>query len=143
MGVQATNGLDFVLNWLIDDGVESRGDMKALLSSGFCHLGVATAYHKIHGLIAVVVLSKLFYERSKESGLYIEGDEAENATNISNDLISRMPEEIREIPPDAVGMTVSRYYIEKDGQGKTQYVLEYKLKTGLTREEVKEYEGDR
>jgi hypothetical protein len=32
--------------------------MKALLNAGFCHVGIATAYHKIHGIIAVVVLAK-------------------------------------------------------------------------------------
>jgi hypothetical protein len=79
---------------------------------------------------------------NKDTGRYFEGDEAENADNASNDLISRMPEEIREIPPDAVGMSVSRYYIERDGKGTTQYVMEYKLKTGLTRTETKEYEGN-
>lgn len=142
VGVQATNGLDFVLNWLIDDGVESRGDMKALINSGFCHIGVASNYHKIHGIIAVVVLAKHFYPIDHVTGRYVDGEEAENATNASNNLISKMPEEIREIPDDAVGMKVSRYYIEKDGAGKTQYVLEYKLKTGMLREEVKEYEGD-
>jgi hypothetical protein len=127
---------------LIDDGVESRGDMKALLNMGFCHIGVATAYHKIHGIVAVIVLAKHFYCKDKETGKFEEGDIAENATNASNNLISRMPEEIREIPDDAVGMKVSRFYIEKDGEGKTQYVLEYKLKTGQIREEVKEYEGN-
>jgi uncharacterized protein YkwD len=34
-----------VLNWLIDDGVPSRGDMKALLNSEFNHIGVATEDH--------------------------------------------------------------------------------------------------
>lgn len=115
--------------------------MKALLNSEFNHIGVATEDHPQHGLIAIVVLAKQFYEIDHVTGRFVEGEEAEKATNNSNNLISRIPEELREIPNDAVGMKVSRYYIEKDGKGKTQYVLEYKLKNGLLREEVKVYEG--
>ena len=77
------------------------------------------------------------------TGNYVDGKEAEEASNQSSDLLSRMPEDLREIPDDAVGMKVSRYYIEKDGIGTTQYVLEYKLKNGLLREAVKEFPGKR
>ena len=117
--------------------------MHTLLSSDFTQIGIASYDHKLHGIIAVLVLAKKFYEIDKVTGNFVEGKEAEEATNQSNDLLSRMPEELRAIPDGAVGMKVSRYYIEKDGTSTTQYVLEYKLKNGLLREEVKEFEGKR
>lgn len=139
--MQATTGLDFVLNWLLSDGVPSRADMHTILSSDFTEIGVASFDHKIHGIVAVIVLAKKFYEIDKVTGKFVEGEEAEKASNQSSDLLSRMPEQLRVVPDDAVGMKVSRYYIEKEGSGTTQYVLEYKLKNGLIREETKEFEG--
>ena len=115
--------------------------MHTLLSSDFTQVGVSSFDHKSHGIVAVVVLAKKFYELDKVTGNFVEGKEAEEATNQSTDLLSRMPEGLREIPDDAVGMKVSRYYIERDGTATTQYVLEYKLKNGLIREEVKEFQG--
>lgn len=143
IGVQSTTGLDFVLNWLVSDGIPSRSDMHTLLSPDFNQVGISSSDHKSHGIVVVVVLAKKFYEIDKVTGNFVEGKEAEEATNQSSDLLSRMPEELREIPDDAVGMKVSRYYIEKDGTATTQYVLEYKLKNGLLREEVKEFQGKR
>ena len=32
IGVQPTNGLNFMIQWIIDDGVKNRGDRKSLLS---------------------------------------------------------------------------------------------------------------
>ena len=142
VGIQATNGLDFVLNWLIDDGVPSRGDQRVILNKDFYHIGIGCADHNIHGIIVVIVLAKHFYDIDLVTGRFFEEEEAENANNLSNNLISRIPEEIRDIPDDSVGMKVSRIYIEKEGVGKTQYVMEYKLKNGLIREETKVYEGN-
>ena len=139
IGVQAVTGQDFVINWLIDDGIEQRGDMKAILNGGFTHIGIGTAKHRIHGLIAVIVLAKSFWEKDRYGNL---PEEAEKADNTNPDLMGKMPEELRELPEDAVGVDIERTYKEEGGSGRTVYNLVYRLKDGTRREEIKEYEGE-
>lgn len=138
IGVQAIDGNDFVLNWLIDDGIEGRGDMKTILNGGFTKIGVGSAKHKVHGIISVIVLAKNFWEFDEEGKL---SDEAEKAGNTNPDLLNTVPDEIKNLPDDSVGVDIKRIYMEEGGIGKTMYKLEYRLKDGTRRTEVKEYEG--
>lgn len=138
IGVQAIDGNDFVLNWLIDDGIEGRGDMKSILNGGFTKIGISTTKHKIHGIISVVVLAKNFWEFDADGKLSEEG---EKANNTNPELLDIVPPEIKQLPDDAVGVDIKRIYIEDGGIGKTMYKLDYRLKDGTKRTEVKEYEG--
>lgn len=138
IGVQAIDGNDFVLNWLIDDGIEGRGDMKAILNGSFGKIGVGVAKHKVHGIIAVIVLAKNFWEFGEDGKL---SEEAQQADNTNPDLLNIVPEEIKNLPEDAVGVDIKRIYMEDGGIGRTMYSLDYRLKDGTSRMEVKEYEG--
>lgn len=138
IGVQAIDGNDFVLNWLIDDGIEGRGDMKTILNGGFSKIGVGVAKHKVHGIIAVIVLAKNFWEFD-ENGML--SDEAMKADNTNPDLLNTVPDEIKNLPDDAVGVDIKRIYMEDGGAGKTMYKLDYRLKDGTQRTEVKEFDG--
>ena len=58
ISVLAENGLDFVLGWMIDDGVSLRPDRKMILNRKFTKFGVGCAEHQMYGTIAVVVFAE-------------------------------------------------------------------------------------
>lgn len=138
LGVIPSNGLDFVLQWMIDDGVKSRGDRKSILNAEFTKFGVACAPHKTYKTIAVVTFAKDYVEKDAEGNMP-EGFAPEPKTN--EDLKNTMPDELKELPEDANGMTIKRKIVTESGVTKTIYTLIYQLKDGNTRELVKEYEG--
>jgi hypothetical protein len=57
-------------------------------------------------------------------------------------MMAILPEEIKTLPDDAVGVDIERTYKEENGAAKTCYKLVYKLKDGSERTEEKEYEGE-
>lgn len=138
LGVIPTNGLDFVLQWMIDDGVKTRGDRKTILNPEFGKFGVACAKHKVYKTIAVVTFAKEYIEKDEEGNLP-EHSQPEPVTN--EDLKNTMPDELKKLPDDAEGMTIKRKVITEAGETKTIYNLIYQLKDGGTRELTKEYEG--
>ena len=141
VGVIPTNGLDFVLQWMIDDGVKTRGDRKTILNPEFTKFGVACAVHKVYKTVAVVTFAKDYVEKDAEGNLP-ENVGPEPKTN--EDLKNTMPDELKELPEDAEGMTINRKIITESGVTKTIYTLVYQLKDGAgTRELVKEYDGRR
>ena len=85
---------DYVLHWIVNDGVESRGDRKQLVSSNFGKIGVALANHSTQGLIAVVVLAKDFVLRGKD-GKLPEG--IDNAPIYNDKMMDDIPEDIKEL----------------------------------------------
>ena len=138
IGVIPTNGLDFVLQWMIDDGVKTRGDRKTILNAEFGKFGVACAKHKIYKTIAIVTFA-LDYVDKDENGKLPENFGPEPTTN--DELKNTMPEELKALPEDANGMSIKRQVITESGNTKTIYTLTYQLKEGGTRELKKEYEG--
>jgi len=138
IGVIPTNGLDFVLQWMIDDGVKTRGDRKTILNAEFGRFGVACAKHKIYKTIAVVTFAKDYVEKDAEGNL---PDNVGPAPKTNDELKNTMPAELKELPEDAEGMSIKRKVTTESGETKTVYTIVYKLKDGGSRELVKEYEG--
>ena len=64
IGVIPVNGLDFVLQWIIDDGVKDRGDRKTILNPEFTKFGVACSKHKIYKTMAVVTFAADYVEKA-------------------------------------------------------------------------------
>jgi len=133
IGVQPTTGLDFVLQWMIDDGVKSRGDRKSILSQEFTKFGVAVGTHKTYKTVAVVVFAEKFAPEGEELP---EPEAKENP-----DLIKSLPDGLSELPEDAESMKVRKNLTMCDGNWKTKYTITYTLKDGGERELVKEYDG--
>ena len=100
IGVQPENGLNFVLQWIIDDGVKTRGDRKSILSPDFTKIGVAVGPHKTYKTVAVVVFAEAF---AGEGEKLPEPEVKEN-----KDLIKSLPDGLGELPSDAKGMTVKK-----------------------------------
>jgi len=91
-GVIPGNGLDYVLQWLIDDGVKVRGDRKTILNKEYTKFGVACAPHKIYKTCAIVTFAKDYVEKDAEGNLPAEAVQ-EALTN--DKLIDTMPEELK------------------------------------------------
>lgn len=51
---------EFLLHWLINDGLKNRGDRLQILNSEYRKVGVAVSNHKDFGLVAVVVFVREF-----------------------------------------------------------------------------------
>jgi hypothetical protein len=138
IGVIPVNGLDFVLQWMIDDGVKTRGDRKTILNPEFGKFGVACAKHKIYKTIAVITFAKDYVEKDADGKL---PDNVGPEPKTNDELKNTMPDELKKLPDDAEGMTIKRKVITESGETKTIYTLIYQLKEGGTREVTKEYEG--
>jgi len=91
---QYLSASDFLLHWLINDGVESRGDRKHLLSPLYKKIGIHVGKNKDHGTQAVVVLAREFFERL-EDGTFRDGVTEEPLFDES--LGETIPEEIKEL----------------------------------------------
>lgn len=87
VGVQSTSGLDYVLQWFIDDGIQKRGDRQTIINKEFTKVGVAAAKHKTYGTIAVAVFATSFAD---EGETLPEPEVKENAG-----LIDSLPEELK------------------------------------------------
>lgn len=133
IGVQPETGLNFVLQWMIDDGVKTRGDRKSILSPDFTRVGIAACPHKTYKTVAVVVFAESF---AGEGETLPEPEVKENP-----DLIKSLPEGLDQLPEDAKGMTVKKNMTQIDGQWTTKYIITYQLNDGGERELVKEYPG--
>lgn len=133
IGVQPTNGLNFVIQWVIDDGVKGRGDRNSILNKEFHKVGIACATHKIYKTVAVVVFAEMFAA---------EGEELREVKAKENpDLIKKLPDGLDKIPEDADSMTVKKKLALVEGAWTTTFVLTYKLKDGSERVVEKEYDG--
>ena len=133
IGVQPESGLNFVLQWIIDDGVKTRGDRKSILSPDFTRVGVAACAHKTYKTVAVVVFSEAF---AGEGETLPEPEVKENP-----DLIKSLPDGLNELPDDAKGMTVKKNMTQIDGQWTTKFIITYQLNDGGERVLEKEYPG--
>ena len=94
VGVIPHTGLDFVLQWMIDDGVKTRGDRKSILNKEFTKFGVATAKHKIYETIAVVTFARDYVEKDADGNL---PPEAIQEAQTNDKLKDTMPEELKEL----------------------------------------------
>lgn len=94
VGVIPSNGLDYVLQWMIDDGVKTRGDRKTIMNKEFTKFGVACAKHKVYGTTAVVTFAQDYVEKDSD-GKLPEGALPEPTTN--EELKNTMPEELKKL----------------------------------------------
>jgi hypothetical protein len=94
VGVIPVNGLDYVLQWLIDDGVKTRGDRKTIMNREFTKFGVACAKHKVYDTTAVVTFCKDYVEKDEEGNL---PPEAVQEALQNDKLKDTMPEELKEL----------------------------------------------
>lgn len=139
IGVIPVNGLDFVLQWIIDDGVKDRGDRKSILNPEFTKFGVACAKHKIYKTIAVITFAADYVDKDAD-GKLPDGVGPTPTTN--EELKNTMPDELKVLPEDAEGMSINRKVVTESGVTKTIYNITYTLKDKKgTRTLTKEYEG--
>lgn len=131
ISVLSTTALDFVLQWVIDDGVKSRGDRKTLLSKDFTKFGVGfNPAHKTYKTCAVVVLAGVFGE---------EGGQDAPIPAQNDKLMDEMPEELKKMPEGAKGMSVTRKTLIEGDKKKVIYTVKYDMEDGSQKEVVKEY----
>ena len=94
VGVIPTNGLDFLLQWLIDDGVKTRGDRKTIMNKEFTKFGVACAKHKVYKSCAVVKFARDYVEKDAAGNI----PEGALPQALENDkLKDTMPEELKDL----------------------------------------------
>jgi uncharacterized protein YkwD len=131
IAVQSTSAIDFVIQWVIDDGVKSRGDRKTLLSKEFTKFGVGyNNAHKTYKSCAVVVFA----------GVFAEQGSSDLPPPVQNDkLMDEMPEELKKMPDGAKGMSVSRKTITEGEKKKVIYTVKYDMEDGQPKEITKEY----
>lgn len=131
IAVQSNNALDFILQWIIDDGVNSRGDRKTLLSKEFTKFGIGyNPTHKTYKTIAVVVLS----------GVFGRPGTSDAPVPVQNErLIEEMPEELKKMPDNAKGMAVTRKTLVEGDRKRIVYQIRYDLEDGTTKEVTKEF----
>lgn len=131
IAVLSTTAMDFVLQWLIDDGVKSRGDRKTILSKDFTKFGVGYhPTHKTYKTCAVVVFAGVFGE---------EGETDAPVPAQNEKLMDEMPEELKKMPEGAKGMAVTRKTLIEGDKKKIIYTVKYDMEDGSTKEVVKEY----
>lgn len=94
VGVIPSNGLDFVLQWMIDDGVKTRGDRKTIMNKEFTKFGVACAAHKVYKTCAVVKFARDYVEKDAEGNI----PEGALPQALENDKLKEtMPEELKDL----------------------------------------------
>ncbi len=131
IAVLSTTAMDFVLQWLIDDGVKSRGDRKTILSKDFTKFGVGfNGAHKTYKTCSVVVFAGVFGE---------EGETDAPVPAQNEKLMEEMPEELKKMPEGAKGMSVTRKTLIEGDKKKVIYTVKYDMDDGSTKEVVKEY----
>jgi uncharacterized protein YkwD len=121
IGTKCTKAIDFVVQWLIDDGVASRGDRKYLLSSDFNFIGVGySGDHKKEGTCVVLVFANEFVEDISPK------EEKEIA----------LPKEVDEVqtPKDTRGVSLAK----KISGDKTVYTIGFEFNDGTKKEVKKE-----
>jgi uncharacterized protein YkwD len=133
IAVQSANALDVILQWIIDDGVKSRGDRKTLLSKDFTKIGIGfNPNHKSYKTCAVVVLA----------GIFGEVGSSDQPVPVTNEkLMDEMPEELKKMPDGAKGMAVTRKTLIEGEKKKTIYTVKYDMDDGSVKEVVKEYDN--
>lgn len=131
IAVQSTTPLDFLLQWIIDDGVKSRGDRKTIFSKDFTKFGVGyNPSHKTYKSVSVVVFAGVFGEiGSQETPVPVQNDR----------LMEEMPEELKKMPEGAKGMAVTRKTLIEGDKKKIVYTVKYDMEDGSQKEVVKEY----
>ena len=131
IAVQSNTAMDFILQWLIDDGVKSRGDRKTILSKDFQKFGVGyNPAHKTYKTCVVVVFAGVFGESgSQETPVPVQNDK----------LMEEMPEELKKMPEGAKGMSVTRKTLIEGDKKKVIYTVKYDMEDGTQKEVVKEY----
>src|SRR3990167_2132213 len=131
IGVQACTPTDLLLKWLIDDGIPSRGDRKALLIEKTSKIGIGVSlHHKTHQVCVVAILVENF--GPKGSSDVPEPVQNENITN-------ELPDDIKVLPDDALSMQIVRRTIIDNSTKKMTYTLKYEQKDGTFKEVVKSY----
>ena len=94
VGVIPTTGLDFVLQWMIDDGVKTRGDRKTIMNKEFTKFGVACAKHTVYKTCAVVKFTRDYVEKDAEGNI----PEGALPQALENDKLKEtMPEELKDL----------------------------------------------
>jgi hypothetical protein len=131
IAVQSNNAMDFLLQWLIDDGVSTRGDRKTILSKEFSKVGVGVNLsHKTYKTCAVVVFAGVFgKDGSSEAPVPVQNDK----------LIEEMPEDLKKMPDGAKGMAVTRKTLMEGDKKRIVYHIRYDMEDGTTKETTKEY----
>jgi len=133
IAVLGTNAMDIILQWLIDDGVKTRGDRKTIMSKDFAKFGVGFSdKHKTYKTVCVVVFAGVFGEEGVE----------DQATPVTNEkLLQEMPEDLKQMPDGAKGMAVTRKILIEGDKKKTVYTVKYDMEDGKTKEVVREVDG--
>lgn len=131
IAVQTTTPTDLILKWLIDDGIQTRGDRNALLIEKPSKIGIGVnLHHKTHQVCIVAILVEHFGQKGSPD----LPKPVENA-NITNEL----PEDIKALPEDALSMNIFRRTISENGVKKITYNLKYEMKDGTSKEVIKVY----
>lgn len=130
IAVQSNTALDIVLQWLIDDGVKSRGDRKTIFSKDFTKFGVGyNPDHKAYKTCAVIVFA----------GQFGADGSLEAPTPVQNEkLMDEMPEDLKQLPEDAKGMSVTRKTVIEGDKKKIVYTVKYDMNDGSVKEVVRE-----
>jgi len=82
---QYYNASDFMLHWLVCDGIDKRSDRLHILKKDYTSAGVFVGKHKEYGTCAVVIFSSKF----------IPNGEEEDLSTIADSDLGEIPDEIK------------------------------------------------
>lgn len=156
LAFQQTNGLDFVLYWVVDDGVKSRADRKNLFNPAFGVCGVSCGIHPKFKTCSVLLMTGELkegetgkeatrlaneYEKSGYDQLGVN-DQVFNYNDMKNTLQKDMAGDLKkDWIPGAVSMRQEKE-IKKDGDKEvTIYTYIYTMGDGTIETRTEEIEG--
>lgn len=131
ISVQTASASDVLMKWVVDDGIQSRGDRNSLLSDKYSQIGIGISNsHKQFKACIVVVLASEFE-------LHATASTMEGARN--DKLIDDMPKDLQTMPDNAVSMKVIKRTVSEWGKRTEVYMISYQMKDGSNKQVKKEY----
>lgn len=151
---QQWTGLDFILYWIVDDGMASRADRKNIFNTAFGCCGIAVGTHPKFKTCAVMVLT----------GELMEGESGREATRLLNEYEKRGYDQLgvndlvfnygdmqkalqedmagdlkRDWIPGAVSMSTEKSIVKDGNKEKTVFKFIYTMGDGSKVEVLKDF----
>lgn len=151
---QQFSGLDFILYWIVDDGMASRADRKNIFNKAFGVCGISVSAHPKFKSCAVLVLSGEIDESQKgkeATRLLNEHEKAGHDQLGVNDLVFNYGDMQKTLEmdmagdlkkkwiPGAVSMSTEKSIVKDGGKEKTVFKFIYTMGDGSKREVVEDF----
>jgi Cysteine-rich secretory protein family len=129
LGSYCSSPEDFILQWLIDDSITAKNNRRALMNPSFKKIGAAfSSSHRKSGTVAVVILATEIGPRDVDL----------IPPRHHPELYYKLPDKLKELPPGAREMMVTRLTVKEYNKMKDTYKAVYTMFDGSTTTDVKD-----